>query len=47
VVFGSYKTVAEKLNAIIEKTGIDGVLCSFPDFVSGIRDFGERVRPLM
>ena len=39
--------LAQKLNEIVERTGIDGVLCSFPDFVAGVRDFGERVRPLM
>lgn len=47
VIHGSPKTVAEKLDAIAEETGIDGMLFSWPDFVPGIRRFGEEVRPLM
>jgi pyrimidine oxygenase len=47
VVYGSYATVARRLDEIIERTGIDGAMCSFPDFVPGIRDFGSRIRPLM
>ncbi|MFC5993601.1 LLM class flavin-dependent oxidoreductase [Pseudonocardia hispaniensis] len=46
-VTGSYTEVAERLDRIIEDTGIDGVLFSFPDFVAGVRDFGDRIRPLM
>ncbi|MBN9085146.1 MAG: hypothetical protein BGP06_19820 [Rhizobiales bacterium 65-9] len=46
-IYGSHATVAEKLDRIIETTGIDGMLFSFPDFVSGVRAFGEEIRPRM
>ncbi|MCZ8131649.1 MAG: LLM class flavin-dependent oxidoreductase [Steroidobacteraceae bacterium] len=45
VVRGSYRRVAAELDAIAEQTGVDGILFSFPDFVQGIRDFGEKVAP--
>ena len=35
----------EQLDAIADETGVDGILFSFPDFVQGIRDFGEKVAP--
>lgn len=47
VVHGSPATVAARLDRIAEETGIDGMLFSWPDFVPGIRAFGECVRPLM
>ncbi len=47
VVAGSPATVAAKLDEIAEETGVDGMLFSWPDFVPGVRDFGEKVRPLM
>lgn len=45
VVHGSPATVASKLDDIAAETGIDGMLFSWPDFVPGIRDFGEKVLP--
>lgn len=45
VIHGSYERVADELNEIGEETGIDGCLFSFPDFVAGIRDFGEKISP--
>jgi pyrimidine oxygenase len=33
------------LTEIAEDTGIDGYLFSFPDFVAGIREFGEKILP--
>lgn len=47
VIAGSPATVAARLDEIAAETGIDGMLFSWPDFVPGVRDFGERVRPLM
>ena len=47
VIHGSPATVAAKLDDIAAGTGIDGMLFSWPDFVPGVRDFGETVRPLM
>lgn len=47
VIAGSAATVAARLDEIAAETGIDGMLFSWPDFVPGVRDFGEKVRPLM
>lgn len=44
-IHGSPATIAKKIDAIARTTGIDGMLFSWPDFVSGIRDFGEQVMP--
>lgn len=44
-IYGSATTVGEKIDAIARSTGIDGMLFSWPDFVTGIRDFGEKVMP--
>ncbi len=45
VIHGSPTTVAAKLDDIAAETGIDGMLFSWPDFVPGIREFGEKVLP--
>jgi pyrimidine oxygenase len=42
---GSYESVAEQLDEIVAESGIDGCLFSFPDFVEGIRGFGEHIYP--
>jgi pyrimidine oxygenase len=42
---GSYERVAEELDEIASESGIDGCLFSFPNFVEGIRSFGERIYP--
>jgi pyrimidine oxygenase len=42
---GSYESVAEQMNEIVAESEVGGFLFSFPDFVGGIRDFGERIRP--
>lgn len=47
VIYGSAKTVAAKINAIADRTGIDGMLFSWPEFVPGIRQFGQKVMPLL
>jgi pyrimidine oxygenase len=47
VVAGSPATVAARLDEIAEDTGIDGMLFSWPDFVPGIRAFGQKVLPRM
>jgi pyrimidine oxygenase len=47
VIAGSPATVAARLDEIALETGIDGMLFSWPDFVRGVRDFGEQVRPLL
>tara|TARA_Y100000590_G_scaffold227341_1_gene256664 strand:- start:866 stop:1921 length:1056 start_codon:yes stop_codon:yes gene_type:complete len=45
VIYGTPKTVASKLNEISERTGCDGFMFSWNDYVSGIKTFGEEVRP--
>ena len=47
VVLGSPATVARQIDDISAATGIDGMLFSWPDFVPGIRRFGEEVVPLL
>jgi pyrimidine oxygenase len=46
-IIGSFETVARKIDAIAENGNIEGILFSWPDWVSGIRNFGERVIPLL
>ncbi len=45
VIVGSAATVAAKIDELSVDTGIDGLLFSWPDFVPGIRRFGEQVMP--
>jgi pyrimidine oxygenase len=47
VLAGSPETLAIRIDEIAAETGIDGMLFSWPDFVGGITDFGERVMPLL
>lgn len=44
---GSYETVARKSDAIATDPNIEGLLFSWPEWVSGIRHFGERIIPLL
>jgi pyrimidine oxygenase len=44
---GSYETVARKIDAIAEDPDIEGLLFSWPEWVAGIRNFGERIIPLL
>ena len=44
---GSYETIARKIDAIAEDSNIEGLLFSWPEWVSGIRNFGERIIPLL
>ena len=45
VVYGSADTVGRRIEAIVKNTGIDGMLFSWPDFVTGIERFGVEVMP--
>ena len=45
VIHGSPDTVVARIKAIVKRTGIDGMLFSWPDFVSGIERFGSEVLP--
>ena len=44
---GSYQTVARKIDDIASHPKVKGILFSWPEWVSGIRDFGEKVIPLL
>ena len=44
---GSPETLAIRIDEIAAETGIDGMLFSWPDFESGISDFGKHVMPLI
>ena len=45
VIYGSPETVRQRIEAIVKRTGIDGMLFSWPDFVAGIERFGTEVMP--
>ncbi|MFB4390419.1 MULTISPECIES: LLM class flavin-dependent oxidoreductase [unclassified Pseudomonas] len=45
VISGSYETVARTIDEIAEESGITGIMWTFPDFIQGIRDFGEHIQP--
>ena len=47
VIFGSPRTVTRRIEEIAERTGVDGLLFSWPDFVGGINRFGTEVMPLL
>lgn len=42
---GGYDTLADRIRKIRDTTEVDGILFTFPDFVDGIRQFGENVMP--
>ena len=44
---GSHATVARMLDEIAAVPGVEGVLLTFDEFVSGVTVFGERIQPLM
>ncbi|WP_435219589.1 hypothetical protein [Luminiphilus sp. nBUS_07] len=47
VIYGSPDTVVRRIEGIVERTGIDGMLFSWPDFVGGIERFGAEVLPAL
>jgi pyrimidine oxygenase len=47
VIYGAPDTVVARIEAIVKRTGIDGMLFSWPDFVSGIERFGSEVLPAL
>jgi pyrimidine oxygenase len=46
-VVGSYATVASMLDQLEGIEELAGVMLTFDDFVEGMKNFGERVQPLM
>jgi pyrimidine oxygenase len=47
VIHGSYQSVAQQILAQERETGISGMLLTFPDFVPGVRAFGEHILPVI
>lgn len=47
VIHGSYESVAAQILDLERQTGISGLLLTFPDFVPGVRAFGETVLPII
>jgi pyrimidine oxygenase len=46
-IVGSFESVARKIDALAADSNVEGLLFSWPDWISGIRNFGERVIPLL
>ncbi|MFC7052546.1 LLM class flavin-dependent oxidoreductase [Hansschlegelia quercus] len=47
VIHGSWESIALQIQDLEAKTGISGMLLTFPEFVEGVRSFGERSLPLL
>jgi pyrimidine oxygenase len=47
VIYGSYESVAAQIDEMAADPNLDGLLFSWPDWVPGIRTFGEKVMPLL
>ena len=47
VLVGSYASIARMLDQLGSIPGVDGVMLSFDEFVTGIDNFGRYVLPLM
>ena len=47
VILGSPQTVIKHIQEIRDDSGIDGMLFSWPDFVPGIRRFGQEIKPFI
>lgn len=46
-VAGSAETIAATLEELTINGDLDGILLTFPDYIKGLKDFNEKVRPLM
>ena len=42
---GTPETVARKIDDIVAETGVPGIMLNWLDYVSGIREFGEKIAP--
>lgn len=47
VLYGSYANVAKQIDDMAADPNLDGILFSWPDWIPGIRAFGEQVLPLL
>ncbi|EIZ81010.1 luciferase family protein [Novosphingobium sp. Rr 2-17] len=46
-VLGTPETVIERLSEIFEKTSLDGLMLIFPDYLTALPVFGEKVLPVL
>ena len=46
-VLGTPETVIERLSDIFEQTSLDGLMLIFPDYLTGLPIFGEKVLPVL
>jgi len=44
---GGYESVAAFIDELQAETDLDGVLLTWPDYMRGVQEFGERVMPLL
>jgi pyrimidine oxygenase len=44
---GSYDTVARQIDEVAKMPGVKGLMFTFDHFEQGVRDFGEKVKPLL
>jgi pyrimidine oxygenase len=47
VLCGSYASVARMLDEMAQVPGVQGVMLTFDDFLTGVENFGQRIQPLM
>lgn len=46
-IVGSPKTVADFIESMSKNTEIDGMLFTFPDFIEGMKTFGDKILPII
>jgi pyrimidine oxygenase len=46
-IVGAPDTITERLSEIFEKTSLDGLMLIFPDYLTGLPIFGEKVLPVL
>lgn len=44
---GSLESIVARIRHIVEVTGIDGMMLTFPDYIEDLRFFGEKVLPAL
>jgi pyrimidine oxygenase len=44
---GSHETIARHIDTVAAMPGVRGMMFTFDEFERGVRDFGEKVRPLL
>ena len=47
VLIGSHAPVTSMLDELASVPGVQGVMLTFDDFISGMEQFGTRIQPLM